>query len=291
MFKKAILFLVAGIIMFACKGPSEYRDEKPGEIFMVYTDWSESIALTHLAMVLLERDLNYDVILKLTDVGNAFNDIAAGEADVFADAWLPATHSEYVQLYANELEDLGPNYEKARTGLVVPNYFAAESIAQLNDLYDGAIVGIDSAAGIMFHTRRAIDAYDLKHDLLVSSESEMTEKLEDAFRRRESIVITGWEPHWLFHRYELRYLDDPERIFMEEEKIHTIARRGFSEEHPRAAKFFERMKLTEKQINSLLFEMRLEPDPLVGVRNWIYKNSFIVNQWTKDLGVEREKIM
>ena len=291
MFKKAILIMVAGIVLFACKGPSEYREEKPGEIFIVYTDWSESIALTHLAMVLLERDLNYEVILKLTDVSTAFNDIATGEADVFADAWLPATHSEYLQLYENELEDLGPNYEKARTGLVVPNYFAAESIAQLNDLYDGAIVGIDSAAGIMFHTRRAIDAYELKHDLLISSESEMTEKLEDAIRRRENIVITGWEPHWLFHRYELRYLDDPERIFMEEEKIHTIAHRGFSEEHPRAAKFFERMKLTERQINSLLFEMRLEPDPLVGVKNWIEKNSFIVNQWTKDLGVEREKIM
>lgn len=277
--------------MFACKGPSEYREEKPGEIFMVYTDWAESMALTYLAQVLLERDLEYQVILKLTDIHTVFSEIAEGEADVFVDAWLPSTHNEYLQLYENRLEDLGPNYKKARTGLVVPDYMGIESIDQINEFYTGPIAGIDSTAGIMYYTRRVIGAYGLNNELLVLNDAVMSEMLEDAIRKREDIVVTGWEPHWLFHRYDLRYLDDPDGIYSSEEQIHTIGRIGFSDANPRAAEFFKRMVLTEKQINSLLFEMRLQPDPLEGVKNWVRNNDFVVNQWTRDLRPTRKKIM
>ncbi|MFW6352623.1 MAG: glycine betaine ABC transporter substrate-binding protein, partial [Bacteroidota bacterium] len=95
----------------------------------------------------------------------------------------------------------------------------------------------------------------------------------------------------IFHRYDLKYLQDPKNIFNKSERIHTIARKGFDEDHPDATEFFERMVLTEKQINSLLFQMRLQPDPIVGVKNWVNENEIVVNKWTRGLGPEREKVM
>ncbi len=290
MTRKVISLGLIFIFAFACTPTVPEEDEKK-EIKIVYTDWAESIGMTYLAQVLLERHLDYDVILKLTEVDGAFKEIANGESDAFLNAWIPATHKEYLELYKNRFEDLGPNYKSAKTGLVVPTYMKQENINDLKQTYVEPIAGIDSASGIMQHTRRAIDAYKLENELLVLSDAEMTEKLINAIKRRGSIVVTGWEPHWLFYRYDLKYLDDPEKVYMEVEQIHTIARKGFSEDHPRAVRFFERMVLSEKQINALLYEIHIKEDPLEGVKEWIKNNKFTVNQWTRDLSTRREKIM
>ena len=293
MIKKTVIFLiVAALFAGACTEtePSE-KEANTGELLIVYTDWPESVAMTYLAEVLLERDMSYDVKLKLSEADNVFSDIAQAKADVFTDAWKTATHLHYFNEYSGELEDLGPNYTEAKTGLVVPDYMEINSIEELPSVYTAPVVGIDSTAGIMKSTGEVIAAYDLNNELLVLSDAEMSERLETAYKRREDIVVTGWEPHWLFYRYELKFLKDPKKVFMHKESIHTIARKGFSEEHPHAAEFFRRMQLNEKQMNALLYEMKLAAEPLEGVKEWIKKHEFTVNQWTKNLGKERKKIM
>jgi glycine betaine/proline transport system substrate-binding protein len=58
-----------------------------------------------------------------------------------------------------------------------------------------------------------------------------------------------------------------------------------------AVRFFERMQLTENQLNRLVYQVRLSEDPRQGVKNWIDENEYIVNQWVKNLKPERKKIM
>lgn len=293
MIKKTVIFLIlAALFVGACTEtePSD-KEAQTGELLIVYTDWPESVAMTYLAQVLLEQDLSYDVNLKLAEVSTVFSDIAESKADIFPDAWKTATHLHYFNEYSDALEDLGPNYTEAKTGLVVPDYMEISGIEELSSAYTAPVVGIDSTAGIMKSTGEVLEAYNLDNELLVLSDAEMSERLETAYKKREDIVVTGWEPHWLFYRYELRFLNDPKEVFMHKESIHTIARKGFSEEHPHAAEFFRRMKLSEKQMNALLYEMKLAAEPLEGVKTWVKKNEFTVNQWTKDLGKERKKIM
>ncbi len=289
--RNLLTLLIFALLLASCVSPSDRSVSEQREIKMLYTDWSESMAMTYLASVLLERDMGFKVTTRMTDVDDIFNTIASGEADVFLDVWMPATHSEYIELYGDQLDVLGLNYEPARTGLVVPDYMEVDNMTQLRDYYQGPIVGIDSTAGIMRVTRDALDAYNLSNELLVLSEEEMTERLRSAVQRQEDIVITGWEPHWLFFRYDLRFLDDPQMVYMAEEQIYTIARTGFAEEFVHVATFLDRMVLTERQMNSLLFEMHLSSDPLEGVKKWIQSNEFVVNQWTRGLGPDREKIM
>lgn len=286
-----VKLLVFTFMLGSCVSPSDREVSDQRQVKMLYTDWSESIAMTYLASVLLERDMGFKVSTRMTDVDEIFNTIASGEADIFLDVWMPATHSEYMELYGDQLDLLGVNYTPARTGLVVPDYMEIDNMEQLRASYDGPIVGIDSTAGIMRFTREALDAYYLPNELLVLSEEEMTNKLRTAVQRQEDIVITGWEPHWIFFRYDLRFLEDPQMVYMAEEQIYSIARTGFAEEFVHVATFLDRMVLTERQMNSLLFEMHLSSDPLEGVKKWIESNEFVVNQWTRGLGPDREKIM
>lgn len=276
--------------LLSCKTAVSDRD-RAAEIMINYTDWAESLALTHLAAILLEDRLDYEVLTKLAGVDTVFKEVASGEADIFTDAWLPRTHGSYMEEYGDHIEDLGPNYRSARTGLVVPAWSDIRSIGDLIELSHGPIIGIDTTAGIMQNASKALEEYGLDNELISLSNAGMSERVEEALKRRENIVFTGWEPHWLFFRYELRYLDDPLGVFPGEEQIHTIARKGFKEDHPRAATFFERMVLSEKQINELLYEVLLSRDPREGVRSWARKNEFVVNQWVRGLRPEREKIM
>jgi glycine betaine/proline transport system substrate-binding protein len=280
---------LAVLLLFVSCG-SKTSDEEEKTLKIVYTDWSESVAITHLSAVLLEEKMEYQVILKLTDVESAYQEIASGESDIFADAWLPETHKNYMEAHNGKIEKLGIIYPEARTGFVVPEYSNLQMISDLTN-YSHPVIGIDEGAGVMQKARLAIEKYSLKNHLNSLSEDEMIKQLEDSIKRRKEIVITGWEPHWIFARYEVRFLDDPDNIFGEKENIFAVGPMGIDEKHPMAVRFFERMQLTENQLNRLVYQVRLSEDPRQGVKNWIDENEYIVNQWVKNLKPERKKIM
>ncbi|WP_372931814.1 glycine betaine ABC transporter substrate-binding protein [Mariniphaga sediminis] len=269
-------------------------NKPPGEeemtLKMVYTDWSESVAITYLSAVLLEEEMDYSIILKLTDVESAYREIASGEADIFVDAWLPETHKMYMSDHSGKIEKIGISYPEARTGLLVPAYSSLQTIAGLKN-YKNPVIGIDEGAGVMQKARHALEKYRLPQPLLSLSEGEMITQLEDSIERRKDIVITGWEPHWIFARYDVKFLEDPDNVFGEKESIYTVGRIGIEEEQPNAVRFFERMQFTEKQLNGLVYAMKLSEDPRQGVKKWIKENEYTVNQWVKNLKPVRKKIM
>lgn len=283
------IFLVLSVGSIACQNNTEQEESQV--IRMIYANWSEGVAMTHLASEILEEKLGYEVVTKMTDVASVFEQLNSGEYDVFVDAWLPGTHGQYMDQYGDNLEDLGVNVEQVQTGLMVPDYVEAQSISDLEGRIS-EIVGIGSGAGIMSATQNAIETYDLSLTLSEGSESSMTNALIDAIKKRESIVVTGWTPHWIYNRYDLRFLDDPENVYGESEKIHTISRNNFTTDHPRASLFFERFELTEAQLGALMDEIETFPDnERRAVRNWIKDNEFVVNRWIRGLQPEREKVM
>lgn len=283
-----IYLLISLSFILSCSNPPPAEEEST--LRLVYTDWSESVAITNLAAILLEENLNYNVELKLTDVESAYKEVAEGEADFFADAWLPETHQEYADKYTTGIERIGITYPDARTGFVVPAYSNLQTITDLRN-YPNPIIGIDEGAGVMQKARQAIDKYKLPAELLNRTEDEMIRHLEDSIKRRKEIVITGWEPHWIFARYEVKFLEDPDAVFGRRENIYTIGHIGIDGKHPRAVRFFERMQLTGNQLNRLVYQVLLNEDPRQGVKNWINENEYIVNQWIKNLQPERKKIM
>ena len=121
--------IVAFMMMFAdCSDSSNGRKQ----VSIGYVNWSEGIAMSYLAKVMLESK-GYDVMLRNADIAPVFVSMAAGKVDVFMDAWLPATHADYIRKYGDNLEALGVAYKNARMGLVVPSYVTIRSIEELNE--------------------------------------------------------------------------------------------------------------------------------------------------------------
>lgn len=257
-------------------------DTNEKKINIAYVNWSEGIAITHLAKVLLEEQ-GYKVKLQNADLAPIFASLSRRKADVFLDGWMPATMGHYMQQYGDKIETLGTIYDQAYIGLVVPTYVDVRSIEELNaakDRFEGKIVGIDAGAGIMQATDKAINDYKLDFKLLTSSGPAMTASLKKAIDRKEWIVVTGWTPHWMFDRFDLRILEDPKKIYGAAEQIQALAWKGFTEKDPFAASLLSHIRLSDLQISSLMAYMedgnRSETE---AAAKWIAENRELVDSW------------
>lgn len=100
-------------------------------IKLAYVAWDTEIASTNVIGLVLE-DMGYDVTLTQVEAGPMWAAVASGDADAIVAAWLPGTHADYMEDYADQVVDLGPNLENAKIGLVVPAYM--EDVNSIEDL-------------------------------------------------------------------------------------------------------------------------------------------------------------
>lgn len=251
-------------------------------IKIAYPNWAEGIAMTYLAKAILEEEMDLDVELTQADPGVIYGAVASGDQDIFLDAWLPHTHEPYWEKYKDDLEDLGPNFAYGVTGLVVPTYVEIDSIENLNDIadeLDGKIIGIGTGAGITRNTNKAIEEYDLDLVQVNSSGPAMTAALKDAIDDKKPIVVTGWKPHWKFGRYDLKVLSDPKGIYPID-GCKTIARKGFSDDHPEVSQFLTNFVLTESNLLDLMIKIDDSDDDVADVaQDWMEDHEALVDSW------------
>ena len=124
--------------------------------------------------------------------------------------------------------DLGANLKGAAIGLVVPKYVTINSIEELGqhvDRFDCKIIGIDPGAGLMSKTEKAIKDYQLDNfQLIEGTGAMMTATLADKIKNNRWVVVTGWTPHWMFAKWDLKYLSDPRDTYGGAEQVHTVVR-------------------------------------------------------------------
>ncbi|SEW41273.1 glycine betaine ABC transporter substrate-binding protein [Chitinophaga arvensicola] len=278
--KKLLTLALAALVGFTACNSGNGAGEK--KITIGYVNWAEGVAMTQLAKNILEQK-GYTVTLKNADVAPIFAAVAGGDADVFLDTWMPVTHQNYMETFGQKVTVLNTNYEGARIGLVVPDYVAVKSIEELNAAkkkFDGHIVGIDAGAGIMNKAEQAVKDYGLDYQLQSSSEAAMMATLKKSIDEKQPVVITGWAPHWMFARYQLRFLEDPKKVFGETEKIQTIANNEFSVSDTVAVNFFRKFQLNSEQLGSLMGALAdADGKEDAAVKDWIGKNQELVKQW------------
>ncbi|MFK3938335.1 glycine betaine ABC transporter substrate-binding protein [Alkalihalobacillus sp. NPDC078783] len=148
------------------------------------------------------------------------------------------------------------------------------------DVSVSEITGIDGGAGVMTGAQNAIDTYGLDLNLQASSSAAMTEALGNAIDNEEPIVVTGWNPHWMFATYELKYLDDPEGVFGEAESIHTFTREGLADDAPEANTVLDNFHWTEDEMGEVMLEIQEGTDPEEAAANWVEANPDRVDEWT-----------
>jgi glycine betaine/proline transport system substrate-binding protein len=227
-----------------------------------WTAWSDAEAVTRLAARLLETRLDQPVELVLLDIGIQYQGLASGELDAMLMAWLPLTHKPYMDKVGNQVVDLGPLYTRARLGWVVPDYVPRDQLSSIPDLARREVArklrylinGIDPGAGLMQASEKALKAYGLdRYRLISSSGAGMTAALARAIRRKQWIVVTGWNPHWMFARWKLRYLDDPKHALGGREHVDALVRQGFYQDFPvEVTEFLTRMFIPMDELETLM---------------------------------------
>ncbi|MEI3598461.1 MULTISPECIES: glycine betaine ABC transporter substrate-binding protein [unclassified Oceanobacillus] len=167
-----------------------------------------------------------------------------------------------------------------------------------SEAVDYTIIGIEPGAGISVTTEAAIEEYDSLQgwNVELSSTGAMMTELDNAIRNEEPIVITGWNPHWMFAAHpDMKYLDDPLEIYGGEESIHSMSRRGFEEEQPEAYKMIEQFEWNVEDMEEIMYEAEETGDDINQIAaQWVEDNEDRVSAWSEGVedvdGVEVELV-
>ncbi len=273
--------ILAGALLLFCAAGSAAAETKTARL--AYVEWSCATAATYVVKAVLEEELGYDVELVRMDAEFIWLKTASGDVDGFVCAWLPSLHRYFYGKVEYNVEDLGPNLEGTRVGLVVPEYVTIDSVSELAknaEAFGGRITGIDPEAGIMRLTKEAIEEYPLPDMALVSgSGASMTETLGRNIENRKWVVVTGWTPHWKFARWDLKYLDDPKNIYGGSEAIHTMVRAGLEADDFRLYNFLDNFYWETKDIHQVMDMIQESGNPYESAVEWISRNPDKVEIW------------
>ncbi|MFD8964801.1 ABC transporter permease/substrate binding protein [Streptomyces sp. NPDC059568] len=266
------------------------------KISMGYIPWDEGIASTFLWKELLERR-GFEVDARQYEAGSLYTGQAGGQIDIQTDSWLPVTHAAYWAKYKNGLEDLGSWYDQTSLELSVPAY--VKGFDSLDDLkgkgstFKGRIIGIEPSAGEMGLLKdKVLKEYGLEDEytLVDGSTPGMLAELKRAYQKKEPVVVVLWSPHWAYSTYDLTKLKDPRKAFgAESDGVHTLARKGFSADHPQAASWLKDFTMSEEQLTGL--EARIQSTgkgkEQEAVRAWLKDHPGLADRWTPVDGADK----
>ncbi|MCF6370214.1 glycine betaine ABC transporter substrate-binding protein [Rhizobium halophilum] len=260
MIKKIVSLSLAAAMASSVATTALAQDAEPVKIG--WAAWSDAEFVTKLAAKLIEDELGQDVELVQTDVAPLYQGVSRGDLDAMMMAWLPQTHADYYAKIKDDVETLGTVYEGAKLGWVVPNYVPEDAISSIEDLskddvkekLDSTVQGIDPGAGLTRLSQQALKDYGLEgYNLQISSEAGMLTTVDRAIRSEDWFVATSWSPHWMFGKYDIRYIEDPKNSLGEAEHVDILARKGFKEDNPEVAAFLSRMQLPISDLEAGMF--------------------------------------
>ncbi|MGD9526724.1 MAG: glycine betaine ABC transporter substrate-binding protein [Pseudonocardia sp.] len=250
----------------------------------VVAGWDEDVAASYLWKELLEQR-GYTVNLQELDIASTFTGVANGQLDLYLDAWLPTTHGVYWDRFKDDLEVV-TSWQTGKNTLVVPDYVDVDTIAELKGRaaeFQGRIVGIEAGAGEMKAMReQVIPTYQLTdYNLVEGSSPAMLAALDSAIKQNQPIVVTLWQPHWAFSRWQLKVLDDTQQAFGEPDQMQIIATKGWGAANPEVAGWLKNYTITPEQLSSLMLEIQNagKGQEQVATKQWISENQQVVDAW------------
>jgi glycine betaine/proline transport system substrate-binding protein len=242
---------------------AEERGSQPDRpLRLGWSPWADADVISLMAKELIETRLGQPVERVMADIGIQYASVARGDLDLMLMAWLPLTHRDYWVRVRDRVVDFGPMYS-GRLGWVVPDYVDPASVSSISDLgkpeiaarFNNQVQGIDPGSGLNQLSEVALRDYNLTTmKLVASSSAAMTAVLDQAIRDQRWVVVTSWMPHWMFARYNLRFLDDPLLAFGGIEWIHALGRTGLSRSAPAVADFLTRFRIPDRELTSTLLQ-------------------------------------
>jgi glycine betaine/proline transport system substrate-binding protein len=104
-----------------------------------------------------------------------------------------------------------------------------------------------------------------------------------AIKKKEWVVWLGWSPHWMNLAYEMKYLEDPLKLWgSEPEVVKTVARADLQKVHPNVYKFFTQFKVTPEIQSNWIEKFSHQKQKAEDVaKEWIRNNMNVVDKWVE----------
>lgn len=283
----ATAILASALSLTACAGSP--GNAGPGEdktIKIGYVPWDEVTAATYLWEHILEEQ-GYNVEVTQLEPAAVYAAVAQNDTDLFLAA-IPETQGDYWDKFGKNFKSVAEWYKPLRHSLVVPDYVDADSIKDLEghaEDFGGRIVGIEPGSGLMKETRKAAETYDLSgYEIVEGSSAAMLAEFERAISKKEPIVATAWNPHWAVAEYKMKFLEDPEKVYVDGGVYHVIASEE-AQQKKELISLLDGFSMADENLMPLLTALR-EAGPgkeAAAVDTWLEddKNEALVDGWIK----------
>jgi len=281
----ALSLCLAGVAMADCD-----------EVSMSDVGWTDITTTTSAAKHVLEA-LGYDVDVKILSVPVTFASLESDDVDVFLGNWMPAQSGAIgPYLDSGEIESINVNLEGTKYTLAVPTYLYDAGLQSYADIHkfkdelDGKIYGIEpgNEGNAYLVSLTEENKFDLEgFEVVESSEQGMLAQVSRFYKKEEAVVFLGWEPHPMNANFSLKYLPGGEDFFGGEGVVHTVTRKGFSEQCPNLGKLFSQMDFSLEMENGIMGQILDDgADPDEATEAWIKANGETVLGWVDGVTTE-----
>ncbi|WP_156782405.1 glycine betaine ABC transporter substrate-binding protein [Geosporobacter ferrireducens] len=228
-------------------------------IKIAHNEYTESYFRLEVLKEIIKRKYGIAVEGILVNNHEVWRSVAEGKADATIVPWMPNSDAYLEKQYGNRLENLGSNLKGCKMGMVVPSYVTIDSITEMKNYankFNNKVYTLQRRTGVGQLAREVLKAYDLYDFNVEYNEEEiMLQALDKAIKNQEWIIITGWQPHYKFGVYDLKFLTDPKEIFGKEEYCTTLVRKGLKEEHTELYQVLKDFELDMDIVNKALSEI------------------------------------
>jgi glycine betaine/proline transport system substrate-binding protein len=258
------------------------------EITLAECNWPGIRAKNKVGAYILEN-IGYEVTSTMVSDQVAHQGIASGRLDIHLGSWMPSMTETRTQI-EDKIDVPATNTDECMYTMAVPQYVWEAGVKSYTDLdkyaekfdrtmYTGPI-GWQSTKTM----KKAVDndIYSLGDwKVQTSTNGALMARIKKAVNNQEWIVFIGWQPHWMNHLFDIKYLKDPQGLWENPESwVDTLARKGLKEDQPEVYKFFKQYKLSTQTCSTWIYEIgQQDKDPSVVAKNWVQNNLNTVKPW------------
>jgi len=271
--------LLAGWIALCAVLPAHAQDKtiKMGAIGV----FEDTLLIALISQRLLQEQGFKVELTRFAEQGILYAALSKGDVDIVDTNINYVTH-ELWSKYKNRLEKISVVSHGLYQTLVVPSYMPINSIDELNSIagqVDGKIIGIETGTGLYMDTEKAIKAYNLNYQLVAGSTPAMIAQLKSALERKAPIVTMLWDPSWMMHEFDVKFLQDPKGIYAPVQSHHWIGKKGFSANNPKAREVLASIYIPVEDIRKMGAQINQGASHEQAVDTWWQQNQDLINRW------------
>ena len=257
---------------------------------LVQQPWEDLIVENQIVSDILTK-LGYSPSVQEVAVPLGAQALSTGKADAYLGNWWPSQESVF-----GKLIDDG-SVEVTGTLLTGTQYAPGVPGTQSDSLKVTSLADLDEHGGEFTHEILGIepgtpgnqaildaikkDAYGLGDWKLVQSSTEaMLAEVTRRVAKNQPVVFLAWRPHWMVVKWNVKFLDDPEKVWPGAGEIRVLTRKGLESDDPNLTKFLSQITVDATTASQWIDAYGPQKKPAKDIASaWVAENKDTITKW------------